>query len=388
MAQPNTLIWPERFKKHPVKNGETPFQYYRRIAEIYDTTFGNVRGKYHRHFKKAKGREENSREINPTIDGLGVLSQNITQVWTKQGKNGEITHSILHKVDEFEDLDRIVKSLENYKFVLPKAGKPVKGESLGMINIFDAHIDKLSITETTNYQSSLEKNVDHFKQAYAELVEYCLREGVGKIVVPIGNDFFNADNAQNTTYNGTPQHSYFDWINSFIVGRDLLRWCGDLAISHGLPCEFSLVKCNHAPTKSWYLAQTLACIFEKSNLVTVEHQWIKHKFLEFGLNMIGLTHGDAIKENDLQTFMSAVQPEMWGRTKHRYCYVGHWHRGKNTKYKTLEDKPGVEIHFLRSFTGGPDQYHFDNGYIGIPKTAYAHIHHKVEGLTDIKRKIF
>ena len=104
--------------------------------------------------------------------------------------------------------------------------------------------------------------------------------------------------------------------------------------------------------------------------------------------MLGFTHGNYGKENDWTNTMSTSQPEMWGRTRHRVYYVAHFHKGKGIRYKSHEDKPGVELHFLRSFADGADEWHFSMGYIGIPKTATAHIHSKEKGIGDVLRVSF
>ena len=53
-----------------------------------------------------------------------------------------------------------------------------------------------------------------------------------------------------------------------------------------------------------------------------------YHYLEFGKNLIGVTHGDRIKLEDLNGIMSVDAAEDWGRTEHRYWYTGHIHHRK------------------------------------------------------------
>ena len=66
-------------------------------------------------------------------------------------------------------------------------------------------------------------------------------------------------------------------------------------------------------------------VYEKNDRVIVEPTESKFYFLEFGKNLIGVTHGDRIPANRLGGVMTRLAAEAWGRTQYRRWWVGHIH---------------------------------------------------------------
>jgi hypothetical protein len=95
--------------------------------------------------------------------------------------------------------------------------------------------------------------------------------------------------------------------------------------------------------------------------------------------MLAFSHGNTGKTNDFHNIMASLQPEMWGRTKHRSMWLGHFHSSKQYKYLNHEDRRGVELHYMRAMSN-TDTWHYSNGYVGIPKSCTAHIIDKEKGI--------
>ena len=55
------------------------------------------------------------------------------------------------------------------------------------------------------------------------------------------------------------------------------------------------------------------------------------KYFRYGTNLIGATHGDGVKQNDLPLSMAEESTENWAKTKHRHIYTHHVH------HKTSKD---------------------------------------------------
>lgn len=381
MKQPNVKVWPDRLAETPIRADEKPFEWYRRLSETYNVSFETARTKAQRYIKGIKNKEELAVGINPIIDAEGIDFDNVKHGWlkTKFNKDGR-AHSLFFKTDQEGDfLERLTESIKGYKFVEPKFGAEIISDNIGLINIYDVHLNKLSLLETTNSSSTLEGNVTIFKQAFVNLLDKCIASKTERVLFPIGNDFYNDDNPNGTTFNGTPQSNFPDWSNSFTVGLEAIRWCVDYAVSKGIKVDMIAVYCNHSPTKLWYLAKCLDLIYENNPWVSIEYQRIKFKFYEYGACMLSFFHGDTGKLSDYHNMVAALQPEMWGRTKFRSIWLGHIHHSKSYKYLNHEDRRGVEIHYLRALSG-PDEWHYSNGYVGIPKSATAHIINKHKGI--------
>lgn len=380
MSQPNQKVWHLRISETPKDEGEKPNEYYRRLSNKYGCSYDNARTKATKYQKILRLEEANTKGIIPVIDNEGIDYSEVKHGWlkTKANEKGR-SHSLFFKVDhEVDFLDNLITGLKGYKFEVPRFGKQVVSDKIGLINIYDAHLSKMSVAETTNHNASIEENVRIFREAFASLFERCFADNVERIVFPIGNDFYNDDNHGFTT-SGTPQDVFPDWSNSFTLGLNAIRWCVDYSLSKGVKIDLITVYSNHDQNKLWYLSKCLELIYEGNDKVAIDFQRIQFKFYEYGKCMLAMTHGHGGKTNDFHNIMASLQPEMWGRTKHRSMWLGHFHSSKQYKYLNHEDRRGVELHYMRAMSN-TDTWHYSNGYVGIPKSCTAHIIDKEKGI--------
>lgn len=380
MSQPNQKVWHLRLAETPQNEGEMPFEYYRRLSTKYSVTFDTARNKVRVHRKGINLAEANERGYVPIIDNEGIKLEDVKHGWVKTKANDKgRSHSLFFKVGHENDfIENVIEGLRGYKFELPKFGKQVVSDKIGLINIYDSHISKLSVAETTNHNASIEENVRIFREAFASLFNRCFADNVERIVFPIGNDFYNDDNHGFTT-SGTPQDVFPDWSNSFTLGLNAIRWCVDYSLSKGVKIDLITVYSNHDQNKLWYLSKCLDLIYEGNENVKLDFQRIHFKFYEYGKCMLAFSHGNGGKVNDFHNLMASLQPEMWGRTKHRSMWLGHFHSSKQYKYLNHEDRRGVELHYMRAMSN-TDTWHYTNGYVGIPKSCTAHIIDKEKGI--------
>jgi len=89
--------------------------------------------------------------------------------------------------------------------------------------------------------------------------------------------------------------------------------------------------------------------------VTIDATPAKFHKIEFGLNLIGVTHGDTIKPKDMPGVMACDWAEAWGRTKFRRWYTGHVHHESVTEF------PGCTVETLRTLAA-KDAWHAGQGY--------------------------
>lgn len=71
--------------------------------------------------------------------------------------------------------------------------------------------------------------------------------------------------------------------------------------------------------------------------------------------------------------MSTEKSMEWAKSKKHVWLLGDLHHGFSYKFLKSKDFPSCEVRFLRSI-GTSDQYHDENGWIGIPKSAEATIY--------------
>lgn len=386
MKQPNQKVWHLRIQKHPKQEGEKPFEYARRLSKIYNTSFNNTRNKIRVHLKN-QVEEQNTKEIIPIIDNEGIDYGEVKHGWVKTKANDKgRSHSLFFKVGHETDfIGNLAESLKGYQFCAPNLGKKIVSNSIGLINLFDAHIDKVCIVDNTHTNSSIDYNIEHFKRAFVALFSKCL--SAEKVIFPIGNDFFNANDEKNTTVKGTPQDSLFDWKDSFSKGVELIRWCVDYMLQAGKPVDLITVYSNHDSTKLFYLSKCIELIYASNENVNIDLQGVQRKYNIYGANLFGFAHGDKEKTAALPLLMATERRKDWANVSNCFWFLGDKHHEKTFMFKKSLDMPSVEVHWLRAVATS-DNWHYQSGYIGIPKTAYCYIFDKKHGLTTTHREPF
>jgi hypothetical protein len=132
--------------------------------------------------------------------------------------------------------------------------------------------------------------------------------------------------------------------------------------------HFTFNPSNHDYQSGFFLAQVIEAHFRNCNNITFDCSIAHRKYFTFGSNLIGTTHGDGAKFQDLPLLM-AQESKDWSSTKHRYIYTHHVH------HKNSKDFVGVTVESLRS-PSGTDSWHHRNGYEHSPKAVEGFLHHK------------
>jgi hypothetical protein len=148
---------------------------------------------------------------------------------------------------------------------------------------------------------------------------------VGKIIVPMGNDWLNSDNAAGTTTHGTPQDEDAHWLTTFkratACAVAVIHECRKRAPT----VEVILIPGNHDGERSYYLAECLQYAFADVPGVSIDNGLAAHKVRLHHDTLVAYHHGDKAKAADLAASMPARWPEMWAASKWREWHLGHIH---------------------------------------------------------------
>ena len=256
---------------------------------------------------------------------------------------------------------------------------PTGANMAAVINLFDAHIDKLVLSNESNVGSDIHDNIKRFEKSFGELISQVYFYNPNLIYFPVGNDFWTTNGPQNTTKKGTPQQISTTSEESFDMGFELLVRCIDKAMGLG-KVIVPVIKGNHDEDKTHYLGHSLDAYYHKNPNVVIDRSRHQRKYYRFGVNMFGFAHGDKEKRklDRIPLYMAEERKEMWAQTMFRTFYLGDIHHENKYKLHLSHDGVGVEVKFLRALTD-QDKWHTDEGYIGILKTAYAEIWDHDEG---------
>ncbi len=256
--------------------------------------------------------------------------------------------------------------------------KPAKDDTLLEIAPFDVHFGKLAWSPEVGEDYDLKIADRVFGESFETILGLADLASIAEILIPVGNDFLHVDNSKNTTGNDTPQDvdgRYQKMIvtASMAMVRAVER-CRQVA-----PVRLIWVPGNHDPRTSWHVAHFLSAWFRNANGVTVDASPIPRKYVRYGCTLLGFTHGDQEKRNDLPLIMAGERGKDWSECRYKEWHIGHFHKRMETKHTASDTFGPVVVRTLPSMSG-TDLWHFKKGYVNGPRGAEAYLFSKSEGL--------
>jgi hypothetical protein len=246
------------------------------------------------------------------------------------------------------------------------------------IDLFDIHLNKLSWAAETaeNYDSDIA--YDRAQAATIDLLAMAGPYPIEKVIVPIGNDLTNIDTLSKTTTAGTAQDTDTRYHRMFRRARALTSWmiaeCAKIA-----PVEVVIVPGNHDELTAWTIGQVLEAEYAHDKRVTFQSGPRLRKYVQYGANLIGFSHGQDEPHGNLPQIMAVEQAAVWSSTTCREFHVGHRHKQKATQPVIVDDKIGATVRIIRALTA-VDGWHFRKGYVGGVQGAEAFVWRKSGGL--------
>jgi hypothetical protein len=315
------------------------------------------------------------RGIKNATDEAGVDDKDVKHGWLKTKQASLFFKNPNFKAEELNAIERIKdECISEVKKYAPKyhAIETIKSEDthLLVIDIADLHIGKLATAFETGEDYNSQIAVKRAKDGLQGILDKAKGFNIDKVLFVAGNDILHTDNTRRTTTAGTPQDTDGMWYDNFIMAKNLYIDLLEKLISFA-DVEVVYNPSNHDLTHGFFLMQLIEAHFSKSTIrfnVDLKHR----KAFRYGSNLIGTTHGDGAKIENLPLLLATEFPILWSKTKHRYIYSHHIH------HKTSKDFIGVTFETLRS-PSGSDSWHHKNGYTGVPKAVEGYIHHKEFG---------
>lgn len=221
--------------------------------------------------------------------------------------------------------------------------------------IMDVHLGKLAWGEETGDDYDLKIAEKLYKDTVTDIlgkVESC-NFPIEKIVFPVGQDFFQADNSVSETTAGTRVDTDSRVHKFYRKGVELLVWAVE-QLRQIAPVEIMYVAGNHDKILSYCAVVTLSARYEDCDSVTVDLSPSPRKYVHYGVNLIGFSHGKEGKR--IEHLMQQEQPEAWGQTRYREWHLGDLH------HEEAKEVGGIKIRRISSITG-TDAWHSEKGFI-------------------------
>ncbi len=249
------------------------------------------------------------------------------------------------------------------------------------ISLFDTHFGKLCWGTETGTPYDLKIAEETYVRAAEDLLEMTESFDIEKILIPVGQDFFHVDSwsgGQGTTTRGTPIESTDDRFQKvFQSGCRAVQWlierCRNTA-----DVEVLWVPGNHDWVTSWHLTEWLTAKFVGDIQTTFDNSPSPRKYVSYGCNLLGFTHGDKEKHHDLPLLMAVESPDEFAKATCREWHLGHHHRAKETRYLFLDERGGVRVRILPSLSG-TDSWHWERGYTHNQRAAEAYLWSRQNG---------
>lgn len=288
---------------------------------------------------------------------------------------------LIRKTQEIRNTNAIEELIRDAKRISPKYPKVkrqiTKDGMLYEIGMPDLHFGRLTWAEETGEDYDIKIARGMVNEVLEELLSYTSGFSIKKILLPIGNDFFNANNKEETTTHGTPQQEDTRWQKTFRAGRimatEMIDACASIA-----PVDVVVVPGNHDEERIFYLGDALVCWYHSCPEVSIDNASKKRKYYQFGNSLIGFTHGSSEKNTSLASLMPLEVPELWSKSRFREWHTGDKHH-KSDMIQEVEENIGVVIRILRSLVPA-DAWTFEHGLIGAVRAAEGFLWHPQNGL--------
>ena len=240
-----------------------------------------------------------------------------------------------------------------------------------VIDPADVHIGKLARSFETGEEYNSQIAVQRVKDGVQGLLDKTAGFNIDKILFIAGNDIMHVDTPKRTTTSGTPQDTDGMWYDNFLLAKRLYVDVVD-QLMQVADVHFMFNPSNHDYQSGFFLADSISSWFKKCENVSFDVSIAHRKYYKYHNNLIGTTHGDGAKPQDLPLLMAQEAKKEWSEAKNRYVYIHHIH------HKMSKDFIGVTVETLRS-PSGTDSWHHRNGYQHSPKAVEGFVHSKDHG---------
>lgn len=292
----------------------------------------------------------------------GFVAKGVSTLYDDEGNvKVQWVKSNLQQQDQLEQiknaLDEFLEHQKNKSPFIAKPKKKVKkGNELAVVNIGDAHFGMYAHEDISGENYNLEIAAKRHKNVFMRLMNNAPE--CETIIINQLGDFFHSDNYESTTTKGTRVDTDGRLEQVFLVGLEVLSFITEEALKRYKNVIVRHVKGNHDSVLSMAIKAHQEAYFRNNKRLTIEMTPSPTWVYQHGNTAFLVSHGHAPKPNKLAEYFAAKYPEIWGSTKHRYCYHGHIH----SKNATIETYGGC---ITESFAGLPsaDTWHNETGYV-------------------------
>jgi hypothetical protein len=304
-------------------------------------------------------------------ESVGIDASKIKNYWYK-GKHYSINVAGGNDVNLEEFKSELISEIKTWAPSYKKINRAIADDPHCLVfDPADIHIGKLSSSFETGEEYNQQIAVKRVLDGMHGIVNRTNGYNINQIIFIAGNDILHIDNPRRQTTSGTPQDTDGMWYDNFVTAKklliDIIETLMSLADVHVV-----FNPSNHDFMSGFMLLQCVEAWFSRCKNVTFDNDMKHRKYTVYGRNLIGSTHMDGAKIDNLPLLMAHEASSEWHECTHRYIYGHHIH------HKSSKDIMSVNIETLRS-PSSADGWHHRNGYQHSPKAVEGFIHHPLNG---------
>ena len=161
-------------------------------------------------------------------------------------------------------------------------------------------------------------------------------------LIPIMGDFFHYDGYEPVTPSAKNQLDTDTRFPKMVrVAIKASRYLIERAAEIHDRVRVIIIPGNHDPATAIFLMECLNNIYEDNPRIEIDTSPGLFHYFNFGKCLIGTYHGHRVKMDKLPLIMATDQADLWGKTDHRYWFIGHVH------HDSAKDFPGCKVESLR-----------------------------------------
>jgi hypothetical protein len=267
--------------------------------------------------------------MNKATVQYNAQTKEIEKVWARINESTSSINQLIEVIKEVKPIQIEIDPIE------------VKEKRLLEIPLFDSHFG------VSDYE--------YYKPTQAKIMDKLSSRKWEEVLFILGQDMLHNDDFRGRTSNGT-QIETVDMVKAWNDARRFIEILLVQAMKQAKKVKVMYSVGNHDESFSWAFVQMLKALYP---VIEWDDSLEQRKVHTFGLNFIGVTHGDKARKN-LHNIFPIEFPVEWSKAKNREIHIGHFH------VEDAKDIFGMVVRTLAT-RNKTDKWHKDNGYVGAHK---------------------
>jgi signal peptidase I len=281
----------------------------------------------------------------------------LSRFWNKQMGDHWRVSALISKINSTEGhyLEQLIKDWKPTKYKIDNVNtnqlQRGKESVCGVLSLQDVHFGK--------------QGNDTIDKDYEETIKYLMAKSsdyyIENMFFVVGGDLINMDSFHGTTTSGTPVENSMTATQTFMRAFDCLHWAINYIKQFCNTLTIVYIPGNHDRLTSFHLAYALSKSIESDQIVW-DVKYKERKVYVWGSNFNAFEHGDSTSKNTPLVYASEFS-SLWGKSKYRTLFTGHFHQNKKVEYITRSENVGF-VHKTLPSLSKSDYYHYHKKYVG------------------------